>query len=386
MIAADSGYCASIVIVAVNVILESVHIMIPVCEPNISESDILAVTACMREGRLAGGPYVQEFEEEWAKICNRKFGIAVANGTVALELAIDAIGLQPGDEVIIPTFTIISCALAVVRAGATPVFVDVDDTWCIDPTKVATAINDRTRAIMAVHMYGQPADMDAINDLANKYNLAIIEDAAQAHGATYKQRPCGSFGKLSCFSFYANKIITTGEGGMIMVDDEKEAEDLRYKRNLCFGAGRARFIHRDFGHNYRLTDIQAAIGRNQLYRFHEILENKCRIGMYYRHLLKDHPEIVLQRQLPFTGPVYWMNGVTLPRFDAAVMAELLQERGIETRPFFTGLHSQPCFTKASYCPKAEELTRCGLYLPSSPNLTEGQVYHICEQLKLILTA
>ena len=238
---------------------------IPVNEPALDENAFKYVEECLKTGWISSsGKFIQAFEQKWAQYCGMDYGVAVCNGTAALEAAMACLDLQPGDEVILPTFTIISCALAVIEAGATPVLVDSNPrTWCMDVQQAAEKISPRTRAIMPVHIYGHPVEMQPILELAEKHGLSIIEDAAEAHGAEYKGRKAGSFGDMSCFSFYANKIITTGEGGMVLTKSAALAERLRSQRNLCFREDR-RFFHTELGHNYRMTNIQAAIGISQL--------------------------------------------------------------------------------------------------------------------------
>src|SRR4051812_20445575 len=241
--------------------------MIPVNEPALDERDLELVADCVRSGWVSSaGKYIEAFEEGWARYCGRKYGVAVSNGTTALQIAARCAGFGPGDEVIMPTFTIVSCALAVVETGAVPVLVDSEPrTWCMDVDQVAAKITPRTKGIMPVHIYGHPVDMDPVMDLAQRHGLTVIEDAAEAHGAEYQSgrgtaraswRTCGSFGAMSTFSFYANKLITTGEGGMVVTDDPAMAEAARSARNLCFVRER-RFFHRELGYNYRLTNVQA---------------------------------------------------------------------------------------------------------------------------------
>ena len=271
--------------------------MIPVNEPQLGERELEYISECVRTGWVSsGGRFIHEFEEGWAAYCGRRYGIAVSNGTAALQLAVACLGLKPGDEVILPTFTIISCALAVIYNGGVPVVVDSEPrTWCLDAHQVEEKITSRTRAIMPAHIYGHPVDMDPLLDLAERYGLAIIEDAAEAHGAEYLcqrdtpdpvWRRCGSFGTMSCFSFYANKLITTGEGGMVLTDDPQLAEKARSMRNLCFQSDR-RFYHEALGYNFRLTNLQAALGLAQLERMDQIVAHKRWIGHEYTRHLRD---------------------------------------------------------------------------------------------------
>lgn len=377
--------------------------MIPVNEPQLGERELEYVAECVRTGWVSSaGKFINEFEEQWAAYCGRRHGIAVSNGTVALQLAVTCLGLEPGDEVIMPTFTIISCALAVVYNGGVPVLVDADPhTWCMDVEQVGDKITSRTRAIMPVHIYGHPVDMDPILDLADKNGLAIIEDAAEAHGAEYLSRRtasdpefhrCGSFGAMSCFSFYANKLITTGEGGMMLTDDPELAEKARALRNLCFQPAR-RFYHESFGFNFRLTNVQAALGLAQIERIGDIVARKRWIGQEYTRRLKDIEGLQLPVEEQWARNVYWMYGVVLSEdrgMDASQFAQKLREHGIDTRPFFLGMHEQPVFHKRGLFlneryPVAERLARQGLYLPSGLALTGEQLTHVCNAVHEVLT-
>jgi perosamine synthetase len=361
---------------------------IPVAEPALTDRELELVSECVRTGWISsGGKYHDQFEARWAAYCGRKFGIAVSSGTAALEAAVQALGLGPGDEVVMPTFTIVSCASAVATAGARPVLVDADpDTWTMNPELVAEKLTPRTRAVMPVHIYGHPVDMDPILALAERHGLAVIEDAAEAHGAEYKARRCGSFGALSCFSFYANKIVTTGEGGMVVTDDEALAARLRGVRNLFFKV--PRFHHDELGHNFRMTNPQAALGVAQLERIDAIVERKRAIGTRYLTRLAQHPKLRLPVERPWAKNVYWMFGVVLREdagLDAAELGVRLAGVGIETRPFFLGMHAQPAllsrgwFHGESY-PVADRLARLGLYLPSGVALSDAQIDRVCEAL------
>jgi perosamine synthetase len=317
-------------------------------------------------------------------------------------VAIACLKLKPGDEVIMPTFTIISCALAVTYNGGIPVLVDSDPrTWCMDVSQIEKKLTPRTRAIMPVHIYGHPVDIDPILKLAEKHGLVVIEDAAEAHGAKYLSgrdtaspswRACGSFGTLSCFSFYANKLITTGEGGMVLTDDSKLAEKARSLRNLCFQANR-RFHHEELGFNFRLTNIQAALGLAQLERFEKIIARKRWIAHEYNRRLADLKGLQLPAEQCWARNVYWMYGVVLSEetgMDATVFAQRLEERGIETRPFFLGLHEQPVFHQQELFLRerysiAERIARQGLYLPSGLALTEEQLTKACDAVREVLS-
>jgi perosamine synthetase len=370
--------------------------MIPVNEPLLHELELEYVAECVRTGWVSSsGRFINDFEEGWAAYCGRRYGIAVSNGTVALQVAVACLELKPADEVIMPTFTIISCALAVIYNGGVPVLVDCDPrTWCMDVSQVQAKITPRTRAIMPVHIYGHPVDMDPIFELAEKHGLKIIEDAAEAHGAEYLSgrngaqsswRRCGSFGTLSCFSFYANKLVTTGEGGMVLTDDTNLAEKARSLRNLCFRADR-RFYHQELGFNFRLTNLQAALGVAQLGRMEQIISRKRWIGREYNNRLSGLKGLQLPVEESWARNVYWMYGIVLSEetgIDATVVAQRLKQRGIETRPFFLGLHEQPVFHRNGLFlheryPIAERIALQGLYLPSGLALTPEQLNQACD--------
>lgn len=376
--------------------------MIPVNEPRLNGREVEYVTDCVRSGWVSSsGRFLTDFEDRWAAYCGRRYGIAVSNGSVALQLAVAILGLAPGDEVIMPTFTIISCATAVIYNGGVPVLVDSDpQTWVMDVNQVREKIGPRTRAIMPVHIYGHPVDMDPLLALADQHGLQVIEDAAEAHGGEYLSarhtpgaswRRCGSFGTLSCFSFYANKLITTGEGGMILTDDPMLAEKARSLRNLSFQSNR-RFYHEELGFNFRFTSLQAALGLAQIERMDEIVARKRWMGHEYTRRLHPLNHLVLPTEEPWARSVYWMYGVVLSDGtgrDARVFAEQLRQRGVETRPFFLGMHEQPVFLnrglfRNEHYPVAERLARCGLYLPSGLGLTAEQLENVCNIVYEIL--
>jgi perosamine synthetase len=364
--------------------------VIPVSAPALRGREAEYVAECLETGWISSsGRFIEAFEDAWASYCDRQFGVAVSNGTVALQLAVAALGIGPGDEVIMPTFTIISCATAVVYCGATPVLVDADpQTWCMDVDQVEARITSRTKAIMPVHTYGHPVDMDPLLRLARLRGLAVIEDAAEGHGAQYRSsaegrdewRRCGSFGDLSCFSFYANKLVTTGEGGMVMTDDEELAKRLRSLRNLAFEPGR-RFLHHQLGFNFRMTNIQAAIGLAQVEQMDETVARKRAIGDRYAGALARVAGARIQRQRDWARSVFWMNGLVVDRavgINAQVLGERLHSRGVETRPFFLGMHRQPALVERGLFggeeyPVADEIADYGLYLPSGVGLTDDEV-------------
>jgi perosamine synthetase len=369
--------------------------MIPVNEPWLHKQGQHYVEECLRTGWISSeGRFIKEFENSWAAYCGMPHGVAVTNGTTALQIAMLCLGLEPGDEVIMPSFTIISCAIAILEAGAVPVLVDSDPrTWCQDVQQVAAKVTRRTRALMPVHMYGHPVDMDPLLELARKHELFIVEDAAEAHGAEYQGLKTGGIGDLSCFSFYANKIITCGEGGMVLCRREDHAERLRSFRNLCFRPER-RFHHTRIGHNYRLTNLQAAVALSQVERINDHVARKRWIGHSYNERLQDLTQIALPVEEPWAKNVYWMYGVVLAdelKFDAAEFGRRLREEGVDTRPFFIGMHEQPVFRERgmfageSY-PVAERLARRGLYLPSGLTLTEAQIDQVCRAVRKVLEA
>jgi len=367
---------------------------IPVNTPCLDGNERVYLAECIDSGWISSeGPFVRRFEQAMAARVGRRFGVAVSSGTAALHLAVEALGLGAGDEVILPTFTIISCASAVTATGARPVLVDSDpQTWNMDVGAIESRITERTRAILAVHTYGLPVDMGPVMALAERYGLAVIEDAAEAHGQCWRDRPCGGFGDVSVFSFYPNKLVTTGEGGMVLTDDVELAERVRALRNLCF-EGPRRFVHERLGYNYRMTNLQAAVGLAQLERLDAFVERKRQMGRCYDALLADVGGI--QRPVVATDyaeNVYWVYGVVLEDgvgFEAAEAMRRLREMGIGTRPFFWPMHEQPVlrrmglFEGASF-PVAERLARRGFYIPSGLGLEQGQMERVAQAVRRVL--
>ena len=369
--------------------------MIPVNEPLIGEKESIYVNECLKTGWISsGGKFITEFEEKFAAYINKKYGIAVNNGTNALILALRALDLPAGSEVVMPTFTIISCALACIYNNLKPVLVDCEpDAWNMNVSQIEEKITNKTEAIMVVHIYGHPVEMNSVIEIAKKYNLYIIEDAAEAIGAEYKGQRCGSFGDLSCFSFYANKTITTGEGGMVLTDDNKLAEKLRQLRNLGFIPQR-RFYHEELGYNFRMTNIQAAIGLAQLEKIEEHINIKRKIGKLYDELLKHIPYLQLPVGKEWARNIYWMYGIVLgekTRMNAEGFGKKLLRNGIQTRPFFLGMHEQPVFHKMGlfvdeHYPVSERIAKQGLYLPSGLALIEEKVEEVCRVVEGVLEA
>jgi perosamine synthetase len=366
--------------------------MIVVSEPLLDGKEMDYVREAVESGWISSeGRFIAEFERRWAAYCGTAHGVAVCNGTAALQLAMRALDLEPGSEVILPSCTIISCALAVLDAGCVPVLVDSDpETWCLDPDQVAAKITPRTRAIMPVHLLGHPCDMAPLWELADRHGLRIVEDAAEAHGAEYRGRRCGGLGTLACFSFYANKIVTTGEGGMVTTDDPALADRLRSLRNLCFRRDR-RFLHTELGFNFRLTNLQAAVGLAQVERIEDHIARKRRIAAHYRARLEGLP-LALPVERPWARNVYWMSGVVLDDavpFDAAGFAARLRERGVDTRPLFLGMHEQPALLERGLFrderhPVAERLARRALYLPSGLGLGEAELDRVADAVCAVL--
>ncbi|MNJ97625.1 putative pyridoxal phosphate-dependent aminotransferase EpsN [compost metagenome] len=365
---------------------------IPVNTPLLAGNELKYLTECVNTGWISSdGPYVARFEEEFSKYCDRNFGIAVSNGSAALDIALKALDIKAGDEVIMPTFTIISPAQSVTTLGATPVLVDSDPlTWNMDVNLVEAKISPRTKAIIVVHIYGIPVDMDPIIALAKKYQLKVVEDAAQMHGQTYKGKPCGSFGDISTFSFYANKNITSGEGGMVLTDDKTLAERCKKLRNLCFEPNQPRFVHHEIGWNYRISNMQAALGVAQLEQIEHFLTIKHHIGDFYQEKLAFLKEKGYQLPLKSTDTAqnrYWVFGIVAPSAaEKEGLLKHLNEQKIGNRPFFWAMHEQPVFLKQGLFqddqhPVAENLARCGFYIPSGLGTSQEQLEKVVYQIE-----
>jgi perosamine synthetase len=369
--------------------------MIPVCKPWLPGNEKKYVDEAVDTNWISSsGKFIDQFEEKFAAFCGSQYGVSCSSGLGALHLACAAIGLKKGDEVIVPTFTMAATINAVIFTGATPVFVDADkETWCMDVTKISEKITDNTKAIIPVHVYGHACDMDIIMDLASKHNLKVIEDAAEAHGGEYKGKKCGSIGDIGCFSFYANKILTTGEGGMCVTNDEMLSEEMKKLRNHAFE--HPRFIHKQVGFNYRLTNIQAGIGVAQTENADKLVEARRSLGKRYGDALKGLP-LVLPVEKEGVKSVYWMYGVVLDdsvsKSKDDVMAEL-KEKGVDTRSFFIPMHTQPVYVdktveNAPDCsgayPVADWLGSNGFYLPSSSDITDEEIETVVKVLKEVL--
>lgn len=368
--------------------------MIPVNIPRFAGNEKRYLAECIDSGWISSeGPFVRRFEEGMAQLCRRRHAIAVSNGTAALELAFHVLGLAPGDEVIVPSCTIISCAAAIVRAGAIPVPCDVDPGhWNMTPEAVLAAITPRTRALLVVHTYGMACDMEALGGVADAHGLTVIEDAAEAHGQSSHGRPCGGFGLLSTFSFYANKHVAAGEGGMVLTDDDHLADRCRSLRNLAFGR-EFRFRHDELGWNYRLGNLQAAVAVAQLERLAETIAAKQAAARRYTAAFADLASLQLPPvRTPWCDNQYWVYGVVLRpevRLDAAAAMCALAGLGVASRPFFWPLDRQPALlrfapSRPPACPVAHRLGERGFYIPSGTGMdavTQDQVVaavrHVC---------
>jgi len=367
------------------------NIFIPVSEPNITQKEVDYVLDAVRSGWISSlGEYISKFEDKFARFLGVKYAVSVSSGTAGLHLALLAIGVGQGDEVIIPDLTFVATANAVTYTGASPVMVDVDPlTWCIDPLSIIKAVTPRTRCIIPVHLYGQPADMDTIGDIARKHKLVVIEDSAEAHGALYKGKRTGSIGACGVFSFYGNKIVTTGEGGMVTTNDKSLFVRLEFLRDHAMSKEK-RYWHEELGFNYRLTNLQAALGLAQLERIEELLEKKKQIFNLYRDLLKDVKMISLNPQVSWAENVFWMVCLLLDKRSPVSRDEMalkLKQAGIDTRPFFYPLSKMPLFKNAKNVnnPISNDLSARGLNLPSATTLKLSDVYYIAKTIKEILS-
>ena len=359
-------------------------------EPEIGEDEINAVVAALRRGEISGsfGTAIPEFEEKFAAFCGAKYGVSCTSGTTALQLAVTAAGVGAGDEVLMSASTNIATALAAYHNGAVSVPVDSEPvTWNLDVDLIEGLISPKTKAIIPVHLFGHPAEMDRIMDIARRRNIVVIEDCAESHGATWKGRMTGGFGDMACFSFYANKIITTGEGGMVVTSDAKLAERLRLLRNLGFT--KPRFYHEVPAYNFRMTGFQAAMGLAQFAKIDRIIADKRRVAHTYNKLLADVKGLQLPAELPGALNVYWMYAIVVePAFGITrdQLAERLAAAGIETRTFFCSmgqqpfLRSQPGFRDVP-CPVADRIWQGGLYLPSANKLDASEIERVCSAIK-----
>ncbi len=362
---------------------------VPVNAPLISEEAKHNVAEAMQTGWISSaGKFVEQFEQSFADYLGLKHGIAVANGTAALHVALLAANVGPGDEVIVPAFTMMSTILAVLYTGAKPIFVDCElDTYNIDVTQIEDKITANTKAILPVHIYGHACEMDEILYIAQKHHLWVIEDAAEAHGGEYKGRKCGTMSELSCFSFYGNKIITCGEGGMVLTNDDALAHKCRKLKDL-YHSDQKRFIHEGLGYNYRLTNVQAAIGYGEIEHIDEYISKKQWMADYYQTHLGNIPGLKLPTTKPYVKNVYWMYGIVVdPDVFGINKDELrakLKAMGIDTRDFFYSPSVQPVLKQYSNeiktFPNTDFIANHGLYLPSGLALTEPEIAYVCETI------
>jgi perosamine synthetase len=363
---------------------------IPVCEPVLDGNERKYVLDALKTGWISSsGKYVQRFEEQFAAYCEAAYGVSTCNGTVALHLALVSLGIGKGDEVIIPDFTMIASAFSVCYTGAMPVFVDAEnESWNIDSEKIEEKITSRTKAIMPVSIFGHPCEMDTISEIAEDHNLRLIEDAAESHGAEYKGKKTGNLADITAFSFYANKNLTTGEGGMVVTNDEGLYKKALYYKNLCFPLDAPRnYTHNDIGFNYRMSNLHAAIGLAQVEKADTYRAMRIHNAGLYKKYLNNIRGITLQVTQDDVLHIHWMNGILVDRSKYGKTREdlmlHLKENNIDTRLFFTGMHSQPsllkfgCSGKGEYV-VTENLGSNGLYLPSASNLKEEQIKFICK--------
>ncbi len=364
--------------------------IVPVNTPLLGGREKEYLMNCIETGWISSeGPFVEEFEDKFSQYIGREYGISCSNGSAALDIAVAALELTKGDEVILPTFTIISPALSIVRAGATPILVDIDPkSWNMDVSKIEEKITSKTKAIIIVHIYGLPIDIDPVLQICKKYNLKLIEDAAEMHGQTYNGVKCGNFGDISIFSFYPNKHITTGEGGMLLTNDVQLAERCKKLRNLAFEPGGRRFVHNELGWNYRMTNLQAALGLAQLEKIEFHIEKKRHIGRLYDAELRGINGFQLPlKQTEYAENIYWVYGmVAESEIILANLLEHLSSKQIGTRPFFWCMHEQPVFqnmglfTDQSF-PFSENIARRGFYVPSGLGLEDEEVRYVCSTIK-----
>lgn len=369
--------------------------LIPVNKPIVTSKDINLVKKCLASNWISGeSPIVKKFEKEFSSLHKKKYGIAVSNGTAALEIAIKSLNLKKNSEIIIPNFSIISTAISVIKNNLKPVLVDVDlENWNMSIEQILKKINKKTKALLITHIYGYPVHMEKILKIAKQKKIIVIEDAAEMIGQEYKNRLCGSFGDISTFSFYANKHITTGEGGMILTNNENYYKKSNSLRNLCFGLGNNRFNHDDIGWNYRMSSMQAALGLSQLKRLSSIVKKKREIGKLYFSLLKDNKFIQIQKPSnSYSKNIYWVFGVVVKshkKYNRNYVVKELLKKKIQTRNFFFPMNRQKIFKKLKIFaknkfPNSDYLSSNGFYLPSGLSLSNNEIKYICKNINLIL--
>jgi len=359
---------------------------IPIAEPEIGEEELQNVTEAVKSGWVSSkGPFIEEFEKGFSSYLGVKHGVTTSSGTTALHLALAALEIGKGDKVFVPSLTFVATANVVTYTGAKPIFIDSHpEYWCMDPSRIEEKIDDQTKAIIVVHLYGHPCDMDEIMRIAEDHELYVIEDCAEAHGAEYKGRKVGKFGIISCFSFYGNKIITTGEGGMSLTNNKELADKMRILRDHGMNP-RKKYWHDVIGFNYRMTNLQAALGVAQLKKIEDLINKKRHISSIYKRLLRHLNTIKPAPEMPWAKNVYWLYSVLVKKSLRDRIIEHLERMGIETRPFFNPIHVLPPYKSPLKLPIAEELSSGGLNLPSGPQLSENQIQEVVESLKIFIS-
>lgn len=355
---------------------------IPIAEPVLIGNELKYVEDCIISTWISHGKYIDAFEKDFAKFCETDYATTVVNGTAALHLLLATMGLGRGDEIIMPTLTFVATANAARYLGVKPIFVDVEyETWNIDPTKIEEKITPKTKAIIAVHLYGHPADMDKINAIGKKYGIPVLEDACEAHGARYKKKRVGSLSKAAIFSFYGNKIITTGEGGMIVSNNRSLIDRAKYLKSHAMDKKR-KYYHGEIGYNYRLTNLQAAVGLAQLENITTVIAAKRKNARMYNTHLKGIDGIMLPTEKEWAESVFWMYSIILKQSRLKdKLTGYLSEKGIETRPFFEPMHKLPMYKTKESFPNAEFLSSNGISLPSGVLLTADQIDYISQKIK-----
>lgn len=350
-------------------------------EPYLGREELENVSEAVKTGWISSnGHFIKDFESMFAKYIGTKHGVSACNGTAAIHLALAALGIGNGDEVILPSITSIACANSVVYTGAKTVFADSDrDYWCISPDEIRKRINNKTKAIMVVHIYGHPCDMGPIMEVADENGIPVIEDCAEAHGAEYKKRKVGNFGEISCFSFYGNKIITTGEGGICLTNDAGLAERMSILRNQGTKPEyRNRYYYDMVGFNYRMTNVQAAIGLAQMGKLEYLIEQKRRIAKEYNRLFASHDNVTVAPEMPWAKNVYWYYSILVKEKLRDKTMKELESHNIESRPFFYPMHMLPHFKTDERLKNAERLGFAGINLPSGPQLTSQEIKRVVD--------
>jgi len=361
------------------------NMVVPVCEPDLTQLEEDFVRDAMLSGWISSrGKYLDYFETNFSQKVGAKYGVAVNSGTSALFLIMAALGIGPGDEVIVPTFTMVSTVNAFVYLGATPVFVDCDKYYQMAVDEIEDKITDKTKAILPVHIYGHPVDIDAIEAIADKHGIPVVYDAAEAHGALYKGKPIGGRGLVSAYSFYGNKILTTGEGGMVVSNDKKFIDICRNLKDVAFSTER-HFWHKRLGYNFRMTNLQAAVGCAQTKRFDELVGYHKFMRKYYEENLKVDG-ITFQPEADYATSSCWMIGIEVNKkitgYSRDQLRHKLAEYGVETRTYFVPMHLQPLYYNGESYPKSEQLSRDGMYIPSSSTLSVDDMKYVIEKIKL----